>query len=254
MKTKAALFSVLLLCAALAGAGEGAAPAKKRVGRSRSSGSNAQAGVGGKGAAAHRARFEAALKSRLAKITAAHTARMNFFAREGGIWQTFWTKVKDDRTLFEVRLARQALALFDSLASLDPHDHASTIANYEKMQSDVMKSFELQQKQKMADFFAERDARWRQFAADQERDRADFAAEGEAAWQEHKAAEKGETRAAKKAPEAGASSVEAALEPPAPGEDAPAAKPSPAPAPSRASVQEPLKIKAKKPDLDDKWH
>ncbi len=50
----------------------------------------------------------------------------------------------------------------------------------------MVKSFEAQQKQKMADFFAAREARWKQMADAQEHDRAAFAADAEAAWQSDK--------------------------------------------------------------------
>lgn len=127
-------------------------------------------------------RFESYIKRRVAKINDRHKARMDFLAKESDIWNSFWTKVRDERKLFEIRLARQLLDLFESLSSLDANDHALTMADFEKMQNNVVKSFETQQKQKLAEFFAARERRWREFVSQQERERADFLAEAPADW------------------------------------------------------------------------
>jgi hypothetical protein len=133
-----------------------------------------------------RKRIESYLDMRLKRIEDAHQARVEFLDKESDSWQTFWDKLRDDRKLFEVRIARQRLDLFSSLASLDQRDHAITIADFERMQSNVIKAFELQQKQKMADFFAAREARWKEFASAQERERMEFVTDAETGWQEHK--------------------------------------------------------------------
>lgn len=131
-------------------------------------------------------RFEAYLQGRVAKIKDAHKVRMEFFTKEGETWKTFWEKVRDERQVFEVRVTRQTLDLFESLASLDPKDHPTTIANFERMHSDIMRSFEAQQREKMQAFFAEREARWKEFAAEQEKERTDFMAEAQSGWQDNK--------------------------------------------------------------------
>jgi hypothetical protein len=133
-------------------------------------------------------RFEAYLKDRLAKINEHHQARMDFLAKEADTWNSFWSKVRDERKVFEIRITRQTLDLFESLASLDPKDQPTTIADFEKMQANVVKSFETQQKQKMAEFFAARDERWKEFAAEQEQEREQFLAEAANDWQQSKQA------------------------------------------------------------------
>lgn len=133
-------------------------------------------------------RFESYLKERLSKINEHHKERMDFLAKEADTWNSFWTKVRDERKLFEIRQTRQTLDLFESLASLDPRDHGTTISDFEKMQANVVRSFDMGQKQKMAEFFAARDARWKEFIAGQEQERAEFLAEAASDWQRSKAA------------------------------------------------------------------
>lgn len=132
-------------------------------------------------------RFEAYLKARLAKINDNHALRTAFMTKESELWQTFWTKVRDERKLFEMRMTQQMLSTFQSLTSLEPAQRSAPIGDFEKMQAGVIKSFELQQKAKTADFFAARDAAWKEFAAAQEQDREAFVASAAADWQERKA-------------------------------------------------------------------
>jgi hypothetical protein len=131
-------------------------------------------------------RFEAYLKERLQKINEHHKQRMDFFARETGTWNLFWNKVRDERRNFEIRITRQTLDLFESLASLDGRDHPMAVGDFEKMHGTLVKSFESQQRDKMTEFFYGRDARIKEFAAEQERERAEFLAEAQAGWSDNK--------------------------------------------------------------------
>lgn len=135
--------------------------------------------------------LEAYLKDRSERIKQMHKSRQEFIAQETETWNTFWNKVKEDRLLFEVRIIRQRLDLFDSLASLESNSHAPSLVNFEKLQSEVIKTFEQQQKDKMTSFFADRDARSKSFAAQQEKDRAESVADAEAAWREQKGSLRG---------------------------------------------------------------
>lgn len=172
------ILSIIALSAA-AGAGTALAAAAKKPAKKAAPAAEEAAGL-------DKSRFEKYLKDRVAKIKEAHNARMGFFANEEKIWKTFWEKVRDERQVFEVRVTRQTLDIFESLASLDPKDHPTTIANFERMHGDMMRSFEQQQRQKMNDFFADREARWKEFAADQEKERTDFIAEAQSGWQDNK--------------------------------------------------------------------
>ena len=131
-------------------------------------------------------RVEAYLAERTKQLQDAHAARLEFSAHETLLWEEFWGKVRDARKTFELRTARQAVDLFSTLETLDPKDHAATVADFEKLRSNMVRSFEAQQKQKMAEFFAARDARWKTFTDAQERDRVAFAADAETAWQSDK--------------------------------------------------------------------
>lgn len=130
--------------------------------------------------------IEAYLKQRLAAIRAGNKAQIEFSSSDAQRWQEFWTKVKDERELFELRVAKQRLNVFESLDSLEPAEHGKTIADFERMQSNVLRSFESTQRAKVAAFFAAQMERTKAFAAKQEKDRASFAEEAEASWRQLK--------------------------------------------------------------------
>lgn len=132
--------------------------------------------------------IEKYLKHRLAAIKTAHNQRLDFVKKDTKEWESFWNKVKDDRNLFEVRIARQRLDLFESLGSLDSREHPTTISDFERLQNNQIKAFENAQRQKMQEFFSVREKRWKEYYAGQEKDRASFAAEVDASWDQLKAA------------------------------------------------------------------
>lgn len=175
----AALASILAAAAS-------AAPAPKKKEKAEAPPPAEDAPEAGKTAADGKKRVEDYLAARTKKLSDAHAARLEFSAHENLLWEEFWGKVRDARKTFELRTARQAVDLFSTLETLDAKDHASTIADFEKLRATMVKSFEAQQKQKMQEFFAARDARWKAFADQQEKDRVAFAAEAEAAWQADK--------------------------------------------------------------------
>jgi hypothetical protein len=138
------------------------------------------------GGGTHRKRVEAYLAKRLKKIQDAHAARIDFSIKDEQSWESFWEKAREERKTFEVRTARQTVDLFSTLEVIEPRDHATTIADFEKMRANMFKSFESQQKQKVAEYFAAREARWKEFVAAQERERVAFALESDANWQDDK--------------------------------------------------------------------
>lgn len=133
-----------------------------------------------------KAGIEAYLKERLASIRTRHKAQGDFNADEDQQWQEFWNKVKEERELFEVRVAKQRLNVFESLDSLERKEQGKTIADFERMQSNVLRSFETAQRAKMTAFFTAQAERTKAFAARQEKDRAAFAEEAEASWRQLK--------------------------------------------------------------------
>lgn len=132
--------------------------------------------------------IEKYLKHRLAAIKTSHKQRLTFMGKDGKEWESFWNKVKDDRNLFEVRIARQRLDLFESLGSLESSEHPTTIADFERLQTNQIRAFEGTQREKMQDFFQARERRWKEYYVAQEKDRANFAAEVEDSWDQLKAA------------------------------------------------------------------
>lgn len=134
----------------------------------------------------HKKRVEAYLAKRLKKIQDAHAARIDFSIKDEQSWESFWEKAREERKTFEVRTARQTVDLFSTLEVIEPRDHATTIADFEKLRANMFKSFEAQQKQKVAEYFAAREARWKEFAAAQERERLAFVVESDENWQDDK--------------------------------------------------------------------
>jgi hypothetical protein len=133
-----------------------------------------------------KAGIEAYLKDRLAVIRSRHKAQEDFNNDEAELWQEFWNKSKEERELFEVRISKQRLNVFESLDSLDQAEHGMIIADFERMQSNVLKSFETAQKTKMTTFFASQAERLKAFAAQQQKDRVSFAEDAEASWRQLK--------------------------------------------------------------------
>jgi hypothetical protein len=174
--------SLLLLCLASAVSAAPSGSRKKAEAAPAEDGENAVKTAAEEG----KKRVEAYLAQRTRKLQEAHAARLEFSSRETLLWEEFWGKDRDARKTFELRVARQAVDLFSTLETLDPKDHASTVADYERLRGTMVRSFETQQKQKMQDFFAAREARWNQFAAAQEKDRVAFAADAESSWQDDK--------------------------------------------------------------------
>jgi len=133
-----------------------------------------------------KAGIEAYLKERLTSIRARHKSQADFNDDEARQWQEFWNKIKDERELFEVRVAKQRLNVFESLDSLEIAEHGKTLADFERMQSNVLKSFEAAQKSKMTAFFTAQAERSKAFAARQEKERVSFAEDAEASWRQLK--------------------------------------------------------------------
>lgn len=183
MNSSSRLFAAALAALLLSPASASAAAAKKaRPSPDASEGESKPASMG-----RDKAEIEAYLKQRLADIRAGNKAQGDFSAAEALVWEEFWSKVKEERELFEVRVAKQRLNVFESLDSLERSEHGKTIADFERMQSNVLKSFESAQKAKMTAFFVASAQRAKDFAAKQEKERAAFAADAEASWRTLKA-------------------------------------------------------------------
>lgn len=234
-------FIVFAAILALAPATHAADAAAKKKAKAPDEASAIGDASGGGVSASDRDRFARHLKGRLDKIQKFHQSRLDFFAKETDIWNSFWTKLRDERRQFEIRTARQTLGLFDSLASLDPKDHAVTIADFDRLQGNVIKNFENSQKEKLHDFFVLHDGRWKDFSGEQESERVQFMAEALSGWSEQKeylksgkvaAAAEDARETAKEEKKAKAKAPEASEEYAEPEEEAPKAKKSSKPRPS----------------------
>ena len=132
--------------------------------------------------------IEAYLQSRLGEAKKNHKSQDKWGRGLTGAWSKFWTQMYDDRRKFEIRIARQRLNLFESLDSLDSSFHGQTISDFERLQTNIIKSFEAQQSQKMKDYFAVLLADLRSFQSEQEAGRVRLGREAAEAWRAQKAA------------------------------------------------------------------
>jgi hypothetical protein len=139
-------------------------------------------------AGADKQAIEGYLQGRLNKLQRMYGAQQAQGKRMSAAWDKYWSKLYDDRKRFEVRVARNRLDLFESLGSLNPAAHNSAIADYERLQTNLWRSFEDKQKEDMAQFFAKMLDDLKAFSSDQERARQDFMTEASDAWQAQKTA------------------------------------------------------------------
>lgn len=128
------------------------------------------------------------LQARLKAIKKVYRAQGNFGRRMKSSWDNFWNKVYEDRKLFEVRLARQRLNLFESLASLDRSSHPAALTDFDKLQNTQTKAFENDLRKKMAQYFSQLNTDLRDYSAKQEKDRQEFVTQANQAWKAQKAA------------------------------------------------------------------
>lgn len=126
------------------------------------------------------------MKIRLADIARVHKAQLAFGSAAADEWKKFWTKLRDERGLFEVRLGKQRSGFMDSLRSLDSKDHGQSLLDFENMQTNVMKSFEDNQAAMIREFVADRENRLKEFGAAQEAERARMAQDSLQAWNEER--------------------------------------------------------------------
>jgi len=134
--------------------------------------------------------IEAYLTKRLATAKKSQKSQDKWGKGLTHAWGQFWTQMYNDRKSFEIRIARQRLNLFESLDSLDPAFHGQTITDFERLQSNIIKSFESQQSQKMEDYFAVLFSDLRSFQSEQESTRVRMSQEAMDAWRAQKASSK----------------------------------------------------------------
>lgn len=128
-----------------------------------------------------------AVRGLLSDIARGHRNQIAFGSAEYELWKAFWTKMRDERGLFQVRLSKQREGFLDSLRSLDAKDHGQSLGDFEVMQGNVMKSFEEEQGLKIRNFIAERVAKLQEFGAIQEEERMRLGQISDQAWAEDKA-------------------------------------------------------------------
>ncbi len=130
--------------------------------------------------------IKAYLDGRLGQIKRSFVEQESFGKKLSGDWQQFWGKIYEERKVFEIRMARQRINLFESLSSLDSRSHGETIGDYERLQANQIKAFEQGQKDKMSKFFTEVDSNMKRFENDQERLRTELLAQSVSSWESQK--------------------------------------------------------------------
>lgn len=130
--------------------------------------------------------IEIHLQSRIKRLKKFHKGHMLFGRRMNASWVKFWDKIYDDRKLFDVRMARQRLNLFESLASLEPSAHRNTITDFERLQTTQVKSFESNLKKKMSEYLSQLADDLKDFTAEEEEKRKIFNRDLMDSWQSQK--------------------------------------------------------------------
>lgn len=130
--------------------------------------------------------IEVHLQSRIKRLKKFHKGHMLFGRRMSASWVKFWDKIYDDRKLFDVRMARQRLNLFESLASLDPSAHRNTITDFERLQTTQVKFFESNLKKKMSEYLSQLADDLKDFTAEEEEKRKIFNRDLMDSWQSQK--------------------------------------------------------------------
>lgn len=118
----------------------------------------------------------------LAEIAKVHKAQIAFGNAEFEQWRNFWTKLRDERGLYEVRMSKQRQNFMESLRSLDPQDRGQSLADFETLQTNQMRAFEEKQAAKIGDFVNARVERLRSFGVAQESERARLSQASASAW------------------------------------------------------------------------
>lgn len=130
--------------------------------------------------------IKAYLDGRLGQIKRSFVEQESFGKKLSGDWQDFWGKIYEERKVFEIRMARQRINLFESLSSLDSRNHGETIGDYERLQANQIKAFEQGQKDKMSRFFMEIESNMKRFENEQERLRSELLAQSVSSWESQK--------------------------------------------------------------------
>lgn len=141
-----------------------------------------------------RREIDAHLQSRIKQLKGFHKGQMRFGRRMNASWVKFWDKIYNDRKIFDVRMARQRLNLFESLASLDPSAHRGTVSDFERLQANQVKSFEANLKKQMMSYLFQLVVDLKDFTVEEEEKRAYFNRELMESWTSQKAKKKRKRR------------------------------------------------------------
>jgi hypothetical protein len=129
------------------------------------------------------------LNNRLNQYKHLYEEQRTFGKKMNSDWQEFWKKIFDERNIFEVRMAKQRLNVLDSLGSLSQAAHSQTISDFERLESNQIKSFETSQKDAISSFVNKFESDLKMFFADQERQRSEFVSMSLSSWDALKKAE-----------------------------------------------------------------
>ncbi|MBI3298394.1 MAG: hypothetical protein HYZ75_09545 [Elusimicrobia bacterium] len=128
------------------------------------------------------------LRERLSVVQRNWHDQKAFGVKMGERWEKFFAEINADRKRFEASIARQRLNLFDTMASVGPSYQAQSVADFERMQSTMLKSFEASQKEKMDEFFGRLMEDIKSYSIDQDRKRSELVAVSMDAWKEQRGA------------------------------------------------------------------
>jgi len=142
--------------------------------------------------------IERHLQARIKTLKEFHKGQMIFGQRMNASWVKFWDKTYADRKLFDVRMARQRLNLFESLASLDVDSHAATVADFDRLQMTQIRAFESDIQKRMSSYLTQMMADLKVFTEDQEKKREEFNRSLIESWSDQKTTRKERRKSNKK--------------------------------------------------------
>jgi len=130
--------------------------------------------------------INAYLMGRLKELQESHVEQENFGRALNKAWTDFWQQAFSDRKDFDIKMARQRLNHFQTLASVDQDYRRQATSDFEKLQAGLTKSFEASQRKKLEQFVNQLLGEMKSFGLQQDKWLLQFMAESDVAWKAQK--------------------------------------------------------------------
>ena len=122
------------------------------------------------------------VKARLKELQTAKNNQTSFGRRMSNGWTAFWQQAYNDRKAFDLNIARQRIDHFKTLDSIDESDHRQAMADFDRLQTNLIKSFEASHRRRIEGFFDQLARSLKDFQAEQLKWNVEFMQAGMDAW------------------------------------------------------------------------